>query len=178
MIDRSLILNIKKVTWHYRYIDGNYKWDKEIELIESHTIASNMKFNKNMNVYGDYIIEVIDPLGGHSATKNLDVWGWSYASLSPKKDLKSVEVNFDDKEYRVGESISATVKSPILDGFMLITLEKDKVLWHTSMPISKGVAKVEIPIKEHLGRGAYLHTTVVRKSDTSSKNYSLSCFKL
>lgn len=169
LVDRNLTLNIKKLTWHYRYVDDSYHWDKEIELVESQIIASNEKFQKNMNSYGDYIIEVSDPLGGHSASQYLDVWGWNYASLSPKKDLKTIEVKFDDREYAQGDTLSATIKSPILEGYMVVTLEKDKVLWHTTMPISKGVAKVEVPITSYLGRGAYLHTTVVRKSDTSSQ---------
>jgi len=168
-IDQNLTLNIKKLTWHYRYVDGNYKWDKEIELIESHIIASNATFKKHMHSYGEYIIEVLDPIGRHSATQYLDVWGWNYASLSPKKDLKSIQVEFEDREYSQGDTLSATIKSPILEGYMVATLEKEGVLWHSAMPISKGVAKVEVPINEYLGRGAYLHTTVVRKSDTSSK---------
>jgi len=169
LVDRNLTLNIKKLTWHYRYLDGSYKWDKEVELVESKVIAANEKLHKSMNGYGDYIIEVVDTLGGHSATQNIDVWGWHYASLSPKNDLKSVEVKFEDKEYAPGDTLVATIKSPIVEGYMVVTLEKEKVLWHKAFAIDKGVAKVEIPISEYLGRGAYLHTTVVRKSDTSSK---------
>jgi len=168
-INRNILLNVKKLIWHYRYVDGYYKWDKEVELVTSKLIQSNEKFVENMNEYGDYIIEIVDTLGGHSATQYLDVWGWSYASLSPKNDLKSVEVEFEDREYAKGDILSATIKSPILEGYMVVTLEKDRVLWHKALMIEKGVAKVEIPIEEYLGRGAYLHTTVVRKSDTSSK---------
>ncbi|MEA2029743.1 MAG: alpha-2-macroglobulin family protein, partial [Campylobacterota bacterium] len=169
LIDQNLTLNIKKLTWHYRYINGNYKWDKEIELIESQIIASNASFSKHMHSYGEYIIEVVDPLGRHSATQYIDIWGWNYASLSPKKDLKSIQVEFEDREYSQGDTLVATIKSPILEGYLLVTLEKEGILWHSSMPISKGVAKVEVPIEHNLGRGAYLHSTVVRKSDTSSK---------
>ncbi len=169
LVNRNVVLNIKKLTWHYRYLDGYYKWDKEVELVTSKLIASNEKFVQNMNDYGDYIIEIVDTLGGHSATQYFDVWGWDYASLSPKNDLKSVEVEFEDREYAKGDIVSATIKSPILEGYMVVTLEKDRVLWHKALRIEKGVAKVEIPIEEYLGRGAYLHTTVVRKSDTSSK---------
>ena len=163
-INQNLILNIKKVIWHYSYIDDRYKWEKEVSLIESININSNSTIKKSLD-YGDYIIEVVDVLGGHSATQELEVWWWGYSNPSPQNNLKSLDVTFEDKTYSKGDTIHATIKSPILEGQLILTLEKDRVLWHKSIAISKGIAHIDIPIDTYLNRGAYLHSVVVRKSD-------------
>ncbi|SHO80330.1 Alpha-2-macroglobulin [hydrothermal vent metagenome] len=163
-INQNLIMNIKKVTWHYSYVDNLYKWEKEVEVVESMSIKSNSTIKKSLD-YGDYIIEVSDILGGHSASQELEVWWWGYSNPSPQNNLKSLDVSFEDREYKNGDTINATIKSPILEGQLIVTLEKDRVLWHKSIAISKGIAHIDIPINSNLNRGAYLHSVVIRKSD-------------
>jgi uncharacterized protein YfaS (alpha-2-macroglobulin family) len=167
-ISRDLTVIIKKVNWHYSLVNGTYQWDKEIEILESFTVKSNTNFSKKVDGYGNYIIEVVDRLGMHSATSEFDIWWWGYASLSPQNSLNDVDVKFEDKKYKKGDTLIATIKSPILDGRAIITLENKDIIWHKSFDITKGVSKIEVPIDRDLGRGAYLHTVVVRKSDTSS----------
>ena len=167
-IDRDLTVIIKKIHWYYSLVEGSYEWDKEIEVIDTFSVKSNSSFSKKIDGYGSYIVEVVDRLGMHSATKEFDIWWWGYASLSPQNSLNDVDVKFTDKKYKKGDTLIATIKSPILDGRAIITLENRGVIWHKSINISKGVARVEVPINIDLNRGAYLHTVVIRKSDTSS----------
>jgi len=167
-ISRDLTVIIKKLNWHYSLVNGIYQWDKEIEIVESFTVKSNTNFSKKVDGYGSYIVEVVDRLGLHSATSEFDIWWWGFASLSPQNSLNDIDVKFEDKKYKKGDTLIATIKSPILDGRVIITLENKNIIWHKAFNITKGVSKIEIPIDRDLGRGAYLHTVVVRKSDTSS----------
>jgi uncharacterized protein YfaS (alpha-2-macroglobulin family) len=167
-IERELYVVVKKITWQYNYSNGNYNWNKEVNTIESFTIKSNSAFSKKISNNGDFIIEVHDHLGGHSASSSFDIWWWSYTNISPKNDLKSVEIEFEDKLYKKGENISIQITSPILEGQLLLTLEGEKVQSYKIVELHKGVAKVIMPIKNDMGRGLQLHATAFRASDTHS----------
>jgi len=167
-IKRKLYVVIKEIKWQYDYSGGNYNWEKEISTVESFIIDSNSEFSKKISNNGDFIIEVHDRLGGHSASSSFDVWWWSYSNISPKNDLKSVEIKFEDKLYKKGDSVEVQIKSPILEGQLLLTLEGNKVESYKVVALHKGVAKVTMPIKSDMGRGLQLHATAFRASDTPS----------
>lgn len=166
--ERELSVLIKKRNWHYSYSDGKYNWESETETIDSFDTPANQDFQRTLQSNGDYIIEVHDRLGGHSASVDLEVSGWGYTNISPKADLKRVEISFEDKLYSRGDRLKASFKSPILKGYLLITVEGDKVYWHKSIAIDKGAAQVDIPLDMEMGHGLYLHATAVRKTDTHS----------
>ncbi len=168
-IDRELYVTIKKIDWHYNYSNGNSHWEEEKIVVDSFTIKANQPFVRKVNQNGDYTIEVHDRLGGHSASSNFTIWWHDYSNISPKDDLKSVEIKFEDKPYKKGDTIGVNIKSPILNGQLLITIEDSKVRGYRLVNIEKGVATVDIPITFDIKKGAYLHATVYRATDTSSK---------
>ncbi len=167
-IDRKLYVHIKKIEWHYNYSNGNYNWTKEITEVESFTIHSNENFSRKINDNGDFIVEVNDLIGGHSASIDFNVWWWNYTSISPKNDLKSLDIHFKNRLYKQGDTIDVEVKSPILEGQLLLTLEGSRVGNYKLIPIHKGVAKGSITIKQKLKRGLYLHAIAFRATNTES----------
>jgi uncharacterized protein YfaS (alpha-2-macroglobulin family) len=168
-IKRELFASIKEVKWHYNYSNGHYNWEKEVNVVESFKIASNQSFSRELSQNGDYVLEVHDRLGGHSASQSFDLFTWNYSNVSPDSNLKSVEIDFEDKLYQKGDIIDVKIKSPILEGKLLLTLEGDKVQNHQVLNINKGVAKTSLKIKEDMGRGIYLHASVIRATDSDSK---------
>lgn len=168
-IKRELFASIKEVKWHYNYSDGHYNWEKEVNVVESFKITSNQSFSRELSQNGDYVLEVHDRLGGHSASQSFDLFTWNYANISPDSNLKSVEIDFEDKLYKKGDMLDVKIKSPILEGKLLLTLEGDKVQNHQVLSISKGVAKTSLKITEEMGRGLYLHASVIRATDSDSK---------
>ena len=168
-IMRPLYVQIKRVRWHYDYRSGNYHWEKEISVVDSFTITSGEEFSRKVLENGDYIIEVSDRLGGHSVSSNFDVWWWSYSNISPNNDLKSVTIDFEDKLYSRGDNIEVKIKSPILEGQLLLILEGERFDNYKRVAIHKGVAKTSIEIKNDIGRGLYLHAIAIRDSKSDSK---------
>ena len=166
LIQRELTVMIKKVDWHYSYSSGHYNWEKETHLIDTFTVPSNQEFSREIVENGSFVVEVYDRLENHSASLGVEVTGWGYTNISPKEDLKKVEITFEDKLYKKGDTIKVSLNSPVLEGRMLVILEGDKVLWHQSIKIDKGVAQVEVPLESELKRGLYLHATAIRKTDT------------
>jgi len=169
IIDRKLYAVIKKINWQYDYSDGEYNWNKETTVVGNFVINSNEEFKQNIHDNGDYIIEVHDRLGGHSSSTEFDVWWWSYSNISPSNNLKSVEINFEDKLYKKGDNIEVSIKSPILEGTLLLTLESDKVVLYRQVEIDKGVSKITLPIEVDVKRGLHIHATAFRASDSPSK---------
>ena len=167
-IKRELYVVIKEVTWQYDYSSGNYNWSKEVRQVDSFSLESNHEFSRKITKNGDFIIEVHDRLGGHSASSLFDVWWWSYSNISPTNDLKSVEIKFEDKLYKKGDDLEVQIKSPILEGELLLTLEGEKVESYKVIALHKGVAKVTMPIRSDMGRGLHLHVTAYRASNSPS----------
>ncbi|HHH19627.1 MAG TPA: hypothetical protein ENK86_03835, partial [Campylobacterales bacterium] len=168
-LDRELYASIKKVEWHYSYSNGHYQWEEEMTTVDRFAIAANKSFSRTLNGNGNYLIEIEDRLGRHSASSDFSVWYESYSNIAPNNTLKSVEITFQDKHYKKGDTLEATIKSPILKGELFVTLESDRVLTYQHHTIEKGVAKIELPIDEAIDHGAYLHATVYRASDTPSQ---------
>ncbi len=167
-VDGRVSVVIKKQNWHYSYSSGHYNWESEIELVDSFSVEANRDFKYSIKENGEYIIEVVDRLGGHSATATIDVSGWGYSNISPKANLKSVDISFEDRLYSKGDTIKVSLKSPILDGRILVLLEGDRVYWHKSIEVSRGSATVAVPIDVDIGRGLYLHAIAIRDTHTLS----------
>lgn len=168
-IARELFASIKEIKWHYNYSEGHYNWEKEVNVIESFKLSSNQSFSKELSQNGEYVLEIHDRLGGHSASQSFDLFTWNYSNISPDNTLKSVEIDVEDKLYQKGDTLNVKIKSPILEGKLLLTLEGDTIQNHRVLNITKGVAKTSLKIKEAMGRGLYLHASVIRATDSDSK---------
>ncbi|MEA3521733.1 MAG: alpha-2-macroglobulin family protein, partial [Campylobacterota bacterium] len=160
---------IKRYRWHYVYdANGYYRWSKEYEDIENFRVTSGEHFSRKFESSGDYVIEVHDRLSGHSSSQNFSVRGWDYNPISPTNDMRKVQVSFEDRFYKKSEILKVSITSPILKGRLLVSLEGEKILWYKVIDIKKGSATLDIPLNFDLKDGLYLHTSVVRATDTPS----------
>jgi len=167
-IKRKLFATIKEIEWHYNYAEGHYNWEKETNVVERFSLESNQTFSKELHKNGNYILEVSDRLGGHAATQSFDVFSWNYTNISPNNNLQSIELKIEDKGYQKGDVLEVQVKSPILKGELLLTLEGEKVINYKRLTLDKGVAKTSLKITQEMQRGLHLHATVIRPTNTSS----------
>ncbi len=167
-IQRDLTVIVKKIDWYYNYSNGHYNWEKEIRVVDTFVVPSNEEFSREMLENGNFILEVHDRLERHSASMDFEVTGWGYTNISPKDNLKKVEIHFEDRLYKKGDTIDVSLKSPIVEGRVLLTLEGEKVLWHKSISLHKGVAQVKVPLVQNFARGLYLHATAIRNTDTQA----------
>ncbi len=164
--DGELSVVIKKTEWFYSYSNGSYEWKKDTKVVDSFSVKANTSFERPIENNGDYTVEIIDRIGGHSVSSSFEVSGWNYNNISPREDLASVEIDFEDRLYRKGDVLKVSIKSPVIAGSALVTIEGDKVYWYKRFDIDKGTAQLDIPLSDDLGRGRYLHVSVVRKTDT------------
>lgn len=166
----KLNVYIKKLNWYHTYdSNGYYKWYEEYETMEHFTINAGEKIDKKFANSGDFIVEVYDDLGGHSASVEFSVRGWDYVSMSPNDDMSKNEVKFEDRLYKKGDVVKLDIKSPIKEGKMLVTLEGDDVYWHKVYSFKNARLKVDVPLENELKNGLYIHTIAVSSTATTSQ---------
>ncbi len=160
---------IKKQIWHYFYdARGYYKWEKEVEEIDRFDIEAGESINKIIDANGNYILELHDKDGLHSASQEFFVSGWEYDNIAPTNEIEKVQIEVDDILYQKGDILEASFKSPIMKGRALVTLESDKIYFHRVVSIKQGSASLDIPIDFDIKDGVYLSVSVVRSSDKAS----------
>ncbi len=165
----KLDVYVYEMKWYYTYdINGFFKWHQEKERLRHFTVNSSEKIQKLFTKSGDYVVEVQDSLSLHSSTVSFSVRGWDYASLSPTNKISKNQVKFEDKLYKKGDVVKLDIKSPMKKGKMLVSLENEKVLWYKLVEFENAHVKVDVPLKEDMKNGLYIHTIAVRSSDTSS----------
>ena len=166
---RTLQAVIKKQIWHYFYdARGYYKWEKEIEEVDRFDIEAGEVIDKIVDASGNYILEIYDNEGLHSASQEFFVSGWEYDNIAPTNEIEKVQIEVDDILYQKGDSLEVSFKSPIIKGRALVTLESDKIYFHKVVSIKQGSASLEIPIDFDMRDGIYLSVTIVRSSDKAS----------
>lgn len=167
---RPLLAKIYKRQWRYSYDEkyGYNRWSKDYEPIESFTLNSGESIIKTISAAGTYMIQLYDPLSGHMSSQHLDVWWYDYVDMSPNKESQKLSIDFEDKEYKEGDNLKATIKSPILEGRLLLTLESDKFLWHQVIYVKKGTAVVNIPLEHAFRENIFLNAHMVRSTKTDT----------
>lgn len=168
-LQAKLDVYVYENSWYYTYdTNGFYKWNQERNRVEHFTINAGDKIEKIFQKSGDYIIEVKDSLGFHSATVDFSVRGWDYSSLSPTNKISQNQVKYEDKLYKKGDIVKLDIKTPMKKGKMLLSLESDTILWYKVIDFQNAHLKVDIPLEVDLEDGLYIHTIAVRSSDTPS----------
>jgi alpha-2-macroglobulin len=172
-VTHKLEVLVKKYSWDYYYDNsGYYKWHKRYTDVERFYIPSGETIKLTMPNSGDYTLIVSDHLSGHSTTKNFRVSGWDYTPIDPTSNMGKVQVNIDKKllkaGFNKGDTVHVDIKSPLVKGHMLLTLEGKKVLWSKVIEIEKGVASLDIDLDFEMPYGLYLRTHMIRATDTPS----------
>ncbi len=164
---RALQVILSKEIWHYYYdTRGYYKWEKQTQEIDRFEVISGDTITKRIESSGDYILEVHDLLGGHSASQRFTVRGYDYNNIGPTNQINKVEILTDNISYKKGDTLHAQFNTSIIQGRLLVTLENDHVVYHKVITIDHGSAAVDIPLDFDLKEGVYLDVCVIRDSGT------------
>ncbi len=167
-IDGNLLVKLVKLNWFYLYEDGNYIWHSKKEKIATFKVKAGERLEYKIPQEGSYRFEILDPLTGANGVAEFEVSGWGYSSMPKSSDPRKISLNFKDREYKKGDTLKLSLKSPVIKGQLLVTIENDKVLWHRLYTITQGSASLDIPIDIDLGRGGVVGALAVRATDANS----------
>ncbi len=172
-LSHKLEVVIKKSDWNYYYDSrGYYHWQKKYYEYSRFYIQSGDKIDLTMKASGSYTLEITDHLSGHSSTQDFSVSGWDYTPIDPTADMAKIQVKLNKDKQKIGflkgDTLHVDIKSPLLKGTMLLSIETNKVLWYKIIKLKKGNASLKIPLNFNFPNGAYFRTHMVRATDTPS----------
>jgi len=96
-------------------------------------------------------------LSGVHGVIDFEISGWGYRGFPKGSDPRRISINVEPKEYKKGDNLKVSIKSPVIKGSLLVTMESDRVLWRELYSLEKGSASLNIPIEIDLGSG---HSTL------------------
>ncbi|MFW6035729.1 MAG: MG2 domain-containing protein [Halothermotrichaceae bacterium] len=166
--DQKLKYSIYKMRkyWWWDYdsrsrFKKHYKSDSDTELIKTGEVVSRegiVSIEHLLDDYGEMLIEVEDPEGGHSASYFFRSrwWGSSDSDESPN----IIELKTDKEKYYPGDTARLLVKTP-QKGRLLVTVEKsEEIMYKKWIEIDDTDTEVEIPVTEELVPNAYIYASV------------------
>src|SRR6185369_3916300 len=113
--------------------------------------------------YGNYRVVLTDPETQASAEVEFFAAGWGYSPWAIKNPAR-LELILDrpgDRDYAPGETASVQVRAPF-PGKLLVTVEREGVLYSEVHTMTGNTATVEVPIREEFRPNAYITATLVR----------------
>lgn len=165
----KLYASVKKIKWDYYYDNAGYfKWTKEFEVVDGFSFTSGKPTTRTYASSGDYVIEINDYKGGHSTSMEFNVRGWNYNAIAPTSELEKVQVKFDNKTYKKGDTLKVDMKTSIKKGRALITLEQEDVKWHKVYYFKNSTLSLDLPIDFDVKNGFYLTSVIVRDTAVAS----------
>lgn len=151
--------------WEYGSFDSfrrYYKTSEHTEVLEQGTVVTNQAGLAELEIavrdYGEVLLEVTDPKGGHSAGYFFRSYWW--ASGDQKQSADIVLLKLDKAQYLPGETAKVSLSTPAR-GRMLVTVEKEGRILHQSwLELTSNETSFEIDVKQEYIPNAYLSVVI------------------
>lgn len=168
----TLRADIYEERWHTvmrQTSNGGYAYEstRDSELLKTIPISAGKTRGDIPFVtrgWGSYRLVVTDPASGAATELTFDAWDGSGYSPWAMKNPGRLELSVDKKSYRAGESAALTIKSPFR-GKALVTVERDRVFYSTTVTLTSNSARVAVPLALTERPNAYITATVVRTAE-------------
>lgn len=178
----SLKAAVKRIKWTSalrRDDRGNYRYHSQrtSDIIESITLSSDGSvghFEFTPKEWGSYEVTVVDPASGAEGSVSFHVSGWGYSPWAMEQPEK-IDIDFDKDVYRPGDAAKVLVKAPF-SGTLLLTLEREKVLYSRVISMSGNTAEVQIPVSEEYRPNVYATATLIRSAESAEKHAPLRAY--
>ncbi|MFW6386821.1 MAG: alpha-2-macroglobulin family protein [Bacillota bacterium] len=151
--------------WDYGNEDEfrrHFKSDEDTEIIKQGTLntgnGGQAVMSYNLDDYGQMLLEVKDPEGGHSAGYFFRSHWWGGASESSGADV--IELRSGQDEYHPGEEAELVMDTPE-EGRILLTVERGGKVLHQSWEELQGeTTEITLPVKEEYVPNVYVYASV------------------
>lgn len=153
----------------------HYKSNQATEIIDSGITTTNSEgfaqIEHRLSDYGEILIEVNDPVGGHSSGYFFRSFWWGDSPESHTPDV--VNLKLDKDEYKPGETAFVSLNTPAC-GRALVTVEKDdQILEQRWEAISDTKSVFAIEVKEEYIPNAYISVMVYQPYAQTSNDLPL-----
>jgi alpha-2-macroglobulin len=90
------------------------------------------------------------------------VTGSGYVSWGVNEG-RTIDLVTDKTEYKPGESMELLIKSPFETSTALITVEREKVMWHKIVNMKGNASTVNIPVSKEFMPNAYINVIIMKE---------------
>lgn len=164
--------------WEYGSLESfrrYYKSSEYTEVLEQGNIATNQEGIAELEIavsdYGEVLLEVRDPQGGHSAGYFFSSYWWASADQSRSADI--VQLKLDKAEYLPGETARISLNTPA-QGRMLVTVEKEGTILHQSwQELMANETSFEIEVEKDFIPNAYVSVVIYQPYGSSDNDLPL-----
>lgn len=161
---------LERVEWDYvvEQVNGRPVWNNRQRLIAAgggklENGKSTGRFEITPSDAGQYRLTVIDAKSGAAAVREFYASRGSDVGSNISKPER-LEIVLDRKSYVPGTSAKVLVRSPFA-GYLLLTLETDRILDTRVVAMSGKQLELDLPIPPDLRGGAFIAASVVRAVD-------------
>lgn len=153
--------------WWWEYYDQSnfrrhYKSNQATTVLERGTVVTNSEgvavIEHRLSEYGEILLEVGDPEGGHTAGYFFSAFWWGDSPQTRTADI--VHLKLDQDSYRAGDQALITLDTPA-QGRALVTVEKDgKIYDQAWYELTSDVSTFQVEVVEEYIPNAYVTVTV------------------
>ncbi len=155
--------------WYTRYGEWEYEPVIRRETVDSGTleVAADQAATLETAVqWGSYELVVRSPDDDRVVTSQPFHAGW-YGGADRADSPDVLLVGLDRASYRVGDTLELRVDSRF-EGQALIAVLNNRLIHHETVHLAEGENRVELPVTEDWGSGAYVSATAIRPMNLSA----------
>ncbi len=178
----ALKATVYRITWdsvYRRDSEGRYTYVSEEERDEVysgvlHSAAAENTFEYTPKTWGYFRVVISDTQSASQASYGFYASGWGYSPWALENPEK-IQLDLDQKIYRVGQSARLQVKAPF-SGKALIIVERGRVYDYQVVNFRKNTGVVSIPVKEDYKPNVYISVHLIRSAKSLEKKTPVRAF--
>ncbi|HTA16889.1 MAG TPA: MG2 domain-containing protein, partial [bacterium] len=182
---KAVPVAVKRRVWYSLFSDKGMHWSgwdsqfyDEVVLHSTVDLSDGRgSFHFTPDKAGDYTVVLGGP-DGHRASLEVGVSGEATDSDSAGPDLRNpdrLNLTMDKARYRSGEIAHVQVHAPFA-GRLVLSVEREKVLWQTSVMVPEGVSTHDVPVPAEAAPNVYAVGLLVRGSDEKLRELPAASF--
>ncbi len=150
---------------HYQWYEVNGRWQYE-RIVRDRPVEEDVidvegnapaVISKTLP-WGQYRLQVSDASSGAATSVRFNVgWGGALSGARPDR----VQVTADKDSYSIGDVAVIDIRPPV-SGKALLVVANDKVLLTRHFDVPEGGARIDVPVSEDWGSGAYVMVTTFK----------------
>lgn len=154
---------LKLVNGRYSYVSE--RTEKQVETKSVTSGEGPVPVDFRASKVGSYRIQ----LNSEGANTSIEFWvgGAGYAAWDMRNPSK-ISMTLDKAAYAAGETAQVMVRAPFA-GQLILTVERDKVLWQTTQAMTGNTLTVSVPVSVAMSPNAYVVAQVVRGPMSAEK---------
>ena len=149
-------------TWNSWGWSGSYSCEEKLTRVAEQKLSLTgkpLRVPLSLESAGEYVVSVQGE-GTARAAERVYVYGRGTGGWR-SDDSQTFDIVTDKKSYLEGDTAMLLLKTPTEGAQALVTVEREGLLEHRTLPITKDTKHIEIPIREGYGPNVYASVVLV-----------------